>query len=87
MKKSFMTRVLATGLSLAMALSLSTATNLVSAQAAPAMLVDAVSGESTSTLTVDVDTVAKLKINPEVSKTYKVESVKKSSKNIQKICF
>lgn len=83
MKKSFMTRVLATGLSLAMALSLSTATNLVSAQAAPAMLVDAVSGESTSTLTVDVDTVAKLKINPEVSKTYKVESVKKSSKKIK----
>ena len=83
MKKSFMTRVLATGLSLAMALSLSTATNLVSAQAAPAMLVDAVSGESTSTLTVDVDAVAKLKINPEVSKTYKVESVKKSSKKIK----
>lgn len=83
MKKSFMTRVLATGLSVAMAFSLSTATNLVTAEAAVPTLVDAATGGSGKAVTVDVDAVAKLKINPNVSKTYSVASVKKSSKKIK----
>lgn len=83
MKKSFMTRVLATGLSLAMAFSLSTATSLVSAGAASKpVLVDYATGGSGKAVTVNVGEVAKLKMDP-TNKTYVVASVKKSSQKIK----
>lgn len=84
MKKSFMTRVLATGLSVAMAFSLSTATNLVSAQAASKpVLVDYATGGSGKTMTVNVDETAKIKVNAATKKNYKIASVKKSSAKIK----
>ena len=77
MKKSFMTRVLATGLSLAMAFSMAAATNVTTASAASKpVLVDAVTGGSGKAVTVNVDEVAKLKVNAATSKTYAVSSVK-----------
>ena len=84
MKKSFMTRVLATGLSVAMAFSLSTATNLVSAQAASKpVLVDYTTGGSGKTMTVNVGDTAKIKVNKATKKNYKIASVKVSSNKIR----
>ena len=84
MKKSFMTRILATGLSFAMAFSMAAATNVTPASAASKpVLVDAVTGGSGRAVTVNVGEVAKLKVNAATSKTYAVSSVKKSSKKIK----
>ena len=84
MKKSFMTRILATGLSFAMAFSMAAATNVTPASAASKpVLVDAVTGGSGRAVTVNVGEVAKLKVNAATKKTYAVSSVKKSSKKIK----
>ena len=84
MKKSFMTRVLATGLSVAMAFSLSTATNLVSAEAASKpVLVDYTTGGSGKAMTVNVGKTAKIKVNKATKKNYKIASVKVSSNKIR----
>lgn len=84
MKKSFMTRVLATGLSVAMAFSLSTATNLVSAEAASKpVLVDYDTNGSGKTMTVNVGETAKIKVNKATKKNYKIASVKPSSNKIR----
>ena len=84
MKKSFMTRILATGLSFAMAFSMAAATNVTPASAASKpVLVDYVTGGSGKAVTVNVGEVAKLKVNAATKKTYAVSSVKKSSKKIK----
>ena len=84
MKKSFMTRILATGLSFAMAFSMAAVTSVTPASAASKpVLVDAVTGGSGKAVTVNVDEVAKLKVNAATKKTYAVSSVKKSSKKIK----
>ena len=84
MKKSFMTRILATGLSFAMAFSMAAATNVTPASAASKpVLVDAVTGGSGRAVTVNVGEVAKLKIDATTGETYAVSSVKKSSKKIK----
>ena len=84
MKKSFMTRILATGLSFAMAFSMAAVTSVTPASAASKpVLVDAVTGGSGRAVTVNVGEVAKLKVNAATSKTYAVSSVKKSSKKIK----
>ena len=84
MKKSFMTRILATGLSFAMAFSMAAVTSVTPASAASKpVLVDAVTGGSGRAVTVNVGEVAKLKVNAANSKTYAVSSVKKSSKKIK----
>ena len=83
MKKSFMTRILATGLSFAMAFSMAAVTSVTPASAASKpVLVDAVTGGSGRAVTVNVGEVAKLKVNAATKKTYAVSSVKKSSKKI-----
>ena len=84
MKKSFMTRILATGLSFAMAFSMAAVTSVTPASAATKpVLVDAVTGGSGRAVTVNVGEVAKLKIDATTGKTYAVSSVKKSSKKIK----
>ena len=84
MKKSFMTRILATGLSFAMAFSMAAVTSVTPASAASKpVLVDAVTGGSGRAVTVNVGEVAKLKIDATTGETYAVSSVKKSSKKIK----
>ena len=73
MKKSFMTRVLATGLSLAMAFSLSAATNVsvASAAAKPAM--------KSSKMTVKVGQKKNYQATAATQKAYKITKVKMSA--------
>lgn len=73
MKKSFMTRVLATGLSLAMAFSLSAATNVsvASAAAKPAM--------KSKTMTVKVGQKKNYQATAATQKAYKITKVKMSA--------
>ena len=84
MKKSFMTRVLATGLSLAMAFSMAAATNVTTASAAskPAMITYD-SGASAKTLSVKLGEATKIKVNAATKKTYKVSAVKVSSSKLR----
>ncbi|MCI7129921.1 MAG: hypothetical protein MSA09_05080 [Lachnospiraceae bacterium] len=73
MKKSFMTRALATGLSLAMAFSLSAATNVsvASAAAKPAM--------KSSTMTVKVGQSKNYQATAATQKAYKITAIKMSA--------
>ena len=73
MKKSFMTRALATGLSLAMAFSLSAATNVsvASAAAKPAM--------NSKTMTVKVGQSKNYKATKATQKAYKITAIKMSA--------
>ena len=83
MKKSFMTRILATGLSLAMAFSMAAATNVTTASAAskPAMITSA--GASAKSLSLKVGEVTKIKVNAATKANYKVSAVKASSKRVR----
>ena len=86
MKKSFMTRALATGLSLAMAFSLTAATNVTSASAAakkPTLVTYA--GASAKSLEVKVDETVKVKVNAATKKNYKISAVKVSGGKSAKI--
>lgn len=73
MKKSFMTRALATGLSLAMAFSLTAATNVTTAAAAsaPAM--------KSKTMTVKVDQSKNYAATAATQKAYKITKIKMSA--------
>ena len=79
-----MTRVLATGLSLAMAFSMAAATNVTTASAAskPAMITYD-SGASAKTLSVKLGEATKIKVNAATKKTYKVSAVKVSSSKLR----
>jgi hypothetical protein len=83
MKKSFMTRVLATGLSLAMAFSLSAATNVTTASAAAKPTLVTASGESAKSLSLKVGDVTKIKANAATKKTYKISAAKASSSRVK----
>ena len=86
MKKSFMTRALATGLSLAMAFSLTAATNVTSASAAakkPKLVTYA--GASAKSLDVKVGETVKVKVNAATKKNYKISAVKVSGGKSAKI--
>ena len=86
MKKSFMTRALATGLSLAMAFSLTAATNVTSASAAakkPTLVTYA--GASAKSLEVKVDETVKVKVNAATKKNYKISAVKVSGGKSAKV--
>ena len=86
MKKSFMTRALATGLSLAMAFSLTAATNVTSASAAakkPKLVTYA--GASAKSLDVKVGETVKVKVNAATKKSYKISAVKVSGGKSAKV--
>ena len=83
MKKSFMTRVLAAGLSFAMAFSMAAATNVTTASAASKPKMITSSGASAKTLDVKLGEAVKIKVNASTKKTYKVSKAKVSSSKLR----